>query len=216
MWEFVDKIIYINLDSRQDRRDIMTTFFEKAQIPLEKVERFSAIKTKKGQIGCLASHTEVLKKAKQQGWKNVLILEDDLEVLDFEAGYKQLEQLVKLPHWDVIMLVGWYWKYAFPRIFDANNTGAYLVNSNYYNKLLQNRENALRTSQKTFGFDFNNVRSHADVSWKLIQATDNWYGINPCLCRQVDGVSDIAGKEIKSSLVQGIGTKEIKKQVYGR
>jgi glycosyl transferase family 25 len=216
MWEFVDKVIYINLDSRQDRRDIMTTFFEKAQIPLEKVERFAAIKTKKGQIGCLMSHTEVLRKAKRERWKNVLILEDDLEVLDFEEGYKQLEELVKLPNWDVIMLVGWYWKYDFPRIFNANNTGAYLVNSSYYDTLLHNRETALLNSNKTYGFNFNTRRNDADVSWKLIQVKDNWYGIHPCLCRQVDGISDISGKEIKSSLVYGIGTMEVKKQVYGR
>jgi hypothetical protein len=37
MWDFVDKVIYINLDHRQDRRDIMTKFFENAKIPLEKV-----------------------------------------------------------------------------------------------------------------------------------------------------------------------------------
>ncbi|NDB81832.1 MAG: glycosyl hydrolase family 25, partial [Alphaproteobacteria bacterium] len=44
MWEFVDKVIYINLDHRQDRRDIMKLFFEKGQIPEDKIVRFPAIK----------------------------------------------------------------------------------------------------------------------------------------------------------------------------
>jgi glycosyl transferase family 25 len=90
MWEFIDKVIYINLDHREDRRKIMDTFFEKGNIPTEKIVRFSAIRAKKG-VGCLRSHAGALSMAKENGWKNVLILEDDLEWLDFENGYKQLE-----------------------------------------------------------------------------------------------------------------------------
>ena len=118
MWEFVEKIIYINLDHREVRSKIMSKFFEDSQIPSEKIERFSGIKRKKGSLGCLESHTQVLRMAKEKKWKNVLILEDDLEWL---GGYERLEELVKLPNWDVIMLVGWYWKYDFPKIMNANN-----------------------------------------------------------------------------------------------
>lgn len=216
MWEFIDKIVYINLDHREDRRNNMKTFFEKAEIPTDKILRFPAIKRTRGALGCLASHTEVLRMAKQNSWKNVLILEDDLEWLDhFEENYKKLEELTKLPKWDVIMLVGWYWKYDFPRIYNANNTGAYLVNSSYYDKLLQNRETSLRKSTRGIGFDFNSKMYHADIFWKRVQSTDTWYGLNPCMCRQVDGYSDICRQDIKASLVYGIGTVEAKTQVYG-
>ena len=211
MWEFVEKIIYINLDHREDRRRIMTKFFEDAQIPLEKVERFSAIKRKRGGLGCLESHTQVLRIAKENKWKNVLILEDDLEWL---GGYERLEELVKL-NWDVIMLVGWYWGYDFPRITDANNAGAYLVNEKYYDKLLENRQYGLSKLSKSWGFNFNTNKYDADLYWKLLQKTDNWYGLNPCICRQVDGFSDHCGKIIKASLVCGVGTLEQKKEVYG-
>lgn len=215
MWEFLDKVIYINLDHREDRRKIMESFFEKGQIPLEKVVRFPAIKRIKGSLGCLESHTAALRMAKQNNWKNVLILEDDLEWLDFENNYSKLEELTKLPKWDVILLVGWYWKYEFPRIYDANNAGAYLVNTDYYDTLLQNRETCLRKITKGFGFNFNSKMLEADTGWKPLQKIHTWYGMNPCICRQVDGFSDHVGKHIKASLVYGIGTLETKNTVYG-
>jgi glycosyl transferase family 25 len=215
MWDFIDKIVYINLDSRQDRRDIMKTFFEKGGIPMEKVIRFPAIKKMRGALGCLESHTEALKMAKQNSWKNVLILEDDLEWLDLQEGYKKLEQLTQMPDWDVIMLVGWYWKYDFPRVYNANNAGAYLVNSSYYNTLLKNRQTSLYNMKQAFGFHFNSTLNDADTSWKVLQKKDKWYGLEPCICRQVDGFSDHCKRIIHASLVYGIGTLEIKKKVYG-
>ena len=215
MWEFIDKVIYINLDHREDRREIMSKFFEKGQIPLDKVVRFSAIKHKRGGLGCLQSHTEVLRIAKKEGWKNVLILEDDLEWTDeFEQGYKKLEELVKLPKWDVIMIVGAYLKYDFPRIFKSCNAGGYLVNSEFYDTLLKNREDAIKHSIIGLGFNFHNTRTNADVYWCKLMPISNWYGIYPCICRQVDGYSDILKRVVESSKVVGIYTREIKREVY--
>ncbi len=216
MWEFVDKILYINLDEREDRRKIMQTFFEKGNIPLEKVVRLSATKRKYGALGCLESHTRALMMAKQENWKNVLILEDDLEWLEqFEENYKKLEELTKLPKWDVIMLVGWYWKYNFPRVYNANNAGAYLVNSSYYDTFLQNRRTSAFKLRNGFGFEFRSPKYAADGGWIPLQKKDDWYALEPCMCRQVDGYSNNSNKQIKSSLVYGIGTAEVKKQVYG-
>jgi glycosyl transferase family 25 len=215
MWNFIDKIIYINLDSREDRRNIMQNFFEQAEIPTDKILRFSAIKKIRGALGCLESHTAVLRMAKQNSWKNVLILEDDLEWLDLKEGYSKLEQLTQQPKWDVIMLTGWFWNYDFPRVYNANNAGAYLVNSSYYDTLLQNREIGLRKLTRGLGFDFNNQIYEADNYWKRLQKTDNWYAVYPCMCRQVDGYSDHCRQDIKASLVYGIGSMDVKTQVYG-
>jgi glycosyl transferase family 25 len=216
MWEFVDKIVYINLDHRKDRIDVMAKFFAEGGVPMEKVERFSAIKRANGRMGCLESHTKVLLLAKQNQWKNVLILEDDLEwVKDFEENYKKLEELFQKPDWDVIMLTGWYWKHDFPRIFSANNTGAYLVNSSYYDKLLENRSTALKQMGRNVGFYFQTKQFNADVSWKKLMEKDIWYGLQPCICRQIDGYSDICKKDIKSSKIVGLGTRQIKREVYG-
>jgi len=214
MWEFIDKIIYINLDHRQDRRDIMSKFFEEGHIPLEKVVRFSAIKRQYGPLGCLESHTEVLRIAKRNGWANVLVLEDDLKWSNFEEGYTKLEELIKLPKWDVIMLAGWYAKYDFPRVFDAYNAGAYLVNSQYINTLLKNREYSVTNLRNGVGFDFRNPKYFADAYWNNLIAVDTWYCIYPCLCYQVDGFSDNGGRIIESSKIIGIYDAKVKKEVY--
>uniref|UniRef100_A0A6C0EQ29 Glycosyl transferase family 25 domain-containing protein n=1 Tax=viral metagenome TaxID=1070528 RepID=A0A6C0EQ29_9ZZZZ len=216
MWEFVDKFIYINLDHRQDRRDIMSKFFEEGQIPLEKVVRFSAIKRSHGPLGCVESHKEVLKLAKKENWKNILILEDDLEWLNFKDEYPKLEELTKLSDWNVILLLGWYWKYDFPRIYFSNNSGAYLVNESYRDKLLKNREISVHKLRNGIGFDYRNSKYNSDVYWCELMKKDVWYGLNPCICRQVDGFSDNGKTMLKSSLIYGIGDAKTRKIVYNK
>jgi len=216
MWEFIDKIVYINLDHRQDRRDIMAKFFEQGGLPADKIIRFSAVKHTKGAIGCLASHTEVIRMAKKEGWKNVLILEDDLQWINLESGYKQLTELISEPKWDVILLCGWYIHYNFPRIYDSVNTGAYLVNSEYYDKLLANREWALRNIGKPRDI-FSKIQSYAaDVSWKYAMRKDTWYCLYPCICSQVDDYSDNSKKVIRASLAVGIFNQQVKNSIWSK
>jgi glycosyl transferase family 25 len=216
MWEFVDKFIYINLDHRQDRRDIMSKFFEEGQIPPEKIVRFSAIKRSYGPLGCLESHTEVLKMAKREAWTNIMILEDDLEWLDFKERYQKLEEFTQLPSWDVILLVGWYYDYNFPRIYYANNTGAYIVNQAYIDTLLKNRERSVHKLKRGIGFDYHNKTYNADVSWCNLMKKDIWYCMNPCICRQVDGFSDVNNMQLQVSKINGVFDKSVRKIVYNK
>lgn len=213
MWEFIDKILYINLDHREDRRRIIKDFFEKGQIPEDKIMRISAIKQGKG-IGCLKSHTQALQIAKNNNWKNVLILEDDLEWLEFDKGYSQLQELMKLPRWDVIQLVGWYVKHDLPRLFYTLNAGAYLVNSSYYDTLLKNRYDALSrmTGIQSFYSDYR--MNTADVSWNKLVEKDHWYGLYPCMCRQVDIYSDNLNITYNQSSVNGIYNPEDKAKFF--
>ena len=192
----------------------MSKFFEEGQIPLEKVVRFSAVNKKYKPLGCLESHTEVIKLAKKEGWKNVMILEDDMEWVDFKEGYSRLVELTKLPDWDVILLVGWYYEYNFPRIYFSNNAGAYLVNEAYQDTLLKNRELSLNKLKLGIGFDYKNPKYYTDVYWSELMAKDIWYGLNPCICRQVDGFSDINNRIVESSKVVGIFSETVRKSVY--
>lgn len=210
MWDFVDKFVYINLDHREDRRNIMNKFFEEGKIPSDKIIRFSAIKRKNGMRGCVESHAAVVSMAKENNWKNVLILEDDLKWLDMENGYKQLEELVSLPRWDVIQLVGWYVKYDFPRIFHTLNTGAYLVNSSYYDTLLDNRNQSIRYYNSVHSLYTNTSQYSADVYWNKLVQKDYWYGIYPCICCQINTYSDISNKTYQADQVHGIYKPEDK------
>ena len=217
MWEFIDKIVYINLDNRQDRRDIMKSFFEKGQIPEDKIVRFSAIKRNNVALGCLESHAQILRMAKEQGWKNVLILEDDLQWSNLESQYSELEALTNRP-WDVILLCGWYQEYNFPRIFKSINTGAYLVNGSYYDKFLENRNSAIKSmiAQLNSGIlkIFDKRSYAADVSWNSLMKQDNWFGLYPCICSQVDGYSDNTGRIVKASQIVGIFDQKIHDAVF--
>lgn len=214
MWEFIDKIVYINLDDRQDRRNIMSSFFKKGQIPEDKIIRFSAIKKNKSEPSILESHTRVLRMAKEANWKSVLILEDDLQWINLETEYSKLEELTKQP-WDVILLCGWYQEYNFPRIFKSLNAGAYLVNRNYYDKFLANRENALKNIYKTGIQKIIDRQSYAtDVSWNSLMKQDTWFALYPCICSQVDGESNNIGKSIRASQIVGIFDRKIHDAVF--
>ena len=89
-WNFIDKVVYINLDHRTDRNEHMKRMTKTFR---DKVSRFSAIRNERGIIGCSMSHIEVLKIAIRENYENILILEDDAEWNEFEQGYITLKKL---------------------------------------------------------------------------------------------------------------------------
>ena len=207
MWEFVDKIIYINLDHRQDRRDNMSKFFQEGQIPLEKVVRFPAIKHDIGMVGCGKSHVGVLKMAMEQQWGNILVLEDDVEWINFEESYKKLESLVTSRTWDVCMITGRYLDIEDPKVNIAIHTNGYIVAKHYIPKLRNNFEEGQKNLLDPFKFSFQKIhmkelimadhKHHIDVYWCKLQKTDNWICVYPQMCSQIDTYSDINGCVMK-------------------
>lgn len=107
----LDAIIYINLENRADRKELLMKELEKLKTNMGKVHKVSGIyMPKNGHKGCIQSHILALNMIKLNKWKRVLILEDDAE-LDIdpdtfnEVINKSLEELdVKHPEWNVIML----------------------------------------------------------------------------------------------------------------
>lgn len=209
MWEFVDKVVYINLDHREDRRQIMRRFVDEGRIPDEKVMRYSAIKNSLGIIGCALSHIGVLKMARDNKWKSVLILEDDLEWLDFNNGYKLLEQTISQEPFDVCLLTGVYIDVKYPKLKFGMHTNAYIVNHHYYDKLIHNMEEGLNKKlspiakphiwNKPQMFFYKHIYPHiynVDIYWVKLQQTDNWIAIDP-ICCQTAVYSDINKEIIK-------------------
>ena len=97
MFEFIEKVVYINLEHRKDRKEETEAELLK-YFPAEKVVRFDAINQKPGSFGCCKSHIAVLEMAKENKWKNVLIVEDDASWDPrFDAQYLILEELIKNP-----------------------------------------------------------------------------------------------------------------------
>lgn len=189
MWEFIEKVVYINLASRPDRNEHMKKMTE---IFGDKVIRFDAIKQTPGYLGCAQSHMYVLELAIQENWKNVLILEDDAEWNQFEFNYKRLESLATQTY-DVLLLGGVaVHKDHTQRVYSSQTATSYLIQNHYYRTLLANFRQAY-DGLKNEGYG----RFAIDQHWKQLQKIDTWYIISdPCLVYQRPDYSDIEQQHV--------------------
>jgi glycosyl transferase family 25 len=187
MWEFVDKVVYINLDKRTDRdartRDVLSQFGNK-------VIRMSAIETKPGFIGCLKSHIAVLEAAKHYKWRNVLVMEDDVEWNEFDTAYPIVETLASQPYNVIhlgpsvpVMVEGTY------QLLDGQTTSSYLVNGHYIDTLLNCYKEALPKLIETLDESLYG----SDQCWKPLMKQGGWFAPVPILMYQKAGFSDICG-----------------------
>ena len=194
---FVDKIIYINLQKRNDRKKLLEN--ELNIIIDEKIIRFNAILDNIGCIGCTKSHISVLKMCIFYNWQNCLIIEDDMIWNNFHDGYKILNELNK-NNFDVILLGGMDIKYFEKnyKLMSAITTTAYLINKNYYVKLLNNFETGLVKFNECENKKVRNYIFTIDQYWRNLQSKDNWFIVVPCLCFQRDGYSDITKEHVSN------------------
>ena len=194
MLEFVEKIVYINLEHRTDRKAQIEEVLKDVS---DKVVRFNAIKHPHGGIGCTRSHIAVLEMAQKEGWKNVLIIEDDGMWNKFEVGYPILEDLVQKPY-DVIVLGAVVQSINTDtyKLYSGHTTTCYLVNSHYYEKLLQNFKEGLDGFLNTGVYHIYAI----DQYWKKLQPHDNWYCVAPSLVIQRESYSDIENKVINNGV----------------
>jgi len=199
MWNFIDKVVYINLDHRTDRDEHMK---QMTQTFGDKVSRFSGIKLQHGAIGCTLSHISVLRMAIQNNWNNVLVMEDDAEWNNFAQGYVTLKKLACNPY-DVIMLGGSFASY-YPetlRLHRALTTTAYLVNKHYMPTLLRNFEEGLSkfllhpSEPELYAIDMYN---------NCLQQADNWYIVQPALVYQKPTFSDVENRFVDYRSLMGI------------
>jgi len=189
----IDKIIYINLNKRTDRREEIENELNNFNL---NYERFEAIETPGcGMIGCGKSHLGVLKIARDNNYKNILILEDDFTFLvSKEVFEKNLTEFfsLNLP-FDVCMLSYGLSKWeelhdnnVVNKLIESSSASGYIVNSNYYNKLIELYENSVVLLEQT--------RQHwlyaNDQVWKDYQLTDNWYYFKTRIGKQRPSYSD--------------------------
>lgn len=114
LMDFFAKSYVINLPQRHDRRQTMVLELKHigVTLPSDKVIFFPAVKPSDqgnfpsvGARGCFLSHLAILTDARNQGLKNVLIMEDDLSFTSTLAQY-QTEIVTKLANteWDMVYL----------------------------------------------------------------------------------------------------------------
>lgn len=107
----LDAIIYINLENRQDRKDLLLQELETLNTTPAKIHKVSGVyMPKNGHKGCIQSHILALNMIKLNKWKRVLILEDDAQLdTDPTTVNNIITQAIQIldekdPEWNVIML----------------------------------------------------------------------------------------------------------------
>lgn len=187
----VDQVVYINLQKREDRRTHIESILSTYNLP---ATRFDAVEHSYGLYGCGQSHLAVLKLAQTNGWKNVLILEDDIV---FGVSSQEFEQNIERlfaegPEFDVFMLdinlqcfepTPFEW---LTRVRYAHCAGAYIVQQHYYQKLIDLYEWALPLLLET-GAHWIYAN---DAVWGKLQEADRWYTFKTQICKQIPGYSD--------------------------
>jgi glycosyl transferase family 25 len=196
--EHIDKIIYINMDARTDRRAELEAEFARLGIPNDKIMRFPA-SSYNGcpNTGCLVSHANVIHLAYEMGYRNVLVLEDDFRFIEDAAKVNaDIGAFFDMKlDWDVLMLttcsavvIPEYVGYLASRISSSTNGAGYLVNRPMMMELVElfdsNVENLFNTKAHWL---YQN-----DILWKSLMPTKQWYMFNHYLGYQVGGYSDLS------------------------
>jgi GR25 family glycosyltransferase involved in LPS biosynthesis len=183
----IEHVVYINLEHRTDRRKEI-----EAELACfgDRVERFNAIRHVTGGIGCSMSHLQVLKRAKEAGWKNVLVVEDDFVWNRTEEGMTCFERIIQKP-FDVILVSGADIICSSDnRLVSGQAATCYLVASHYYDTLIQNFIEGVLGFMKTGHYPTYAL----DQYWKRLQPSDHWYIVTPILGIQRPSYSDIEHK----------------------
>ena len=189
---------YINLESRKDR-------LEEVQVELSKIgvvgERFNAIHTKTGSIGCTMSHIRCLELAKERGYEQVFICEDDISFLDPDLFKKNLQSFYDNDeiNWDMLIISGnnvppfiKVTEYC-TRVFYCQTTTGYIVKKHYYDTLLNNYKegiNKLIREPEKHGL------YAIDMYWRQLQKQDFWYILTPLTVVQRPGYSDVEKRNV--------------------
>jgi len=103
-FDYFENIYCINLDRRPDRWLQVQEEFKITHI-LNRVKRFSAIINLDGRVGLVQTHLKLLKLAKEQNMRNILIFEDDVKFINMplESLGKAINQLENID-WSMFYL----------------------------------------------------------------------------------------------------------------
>ncbi len=153
------KTLYINLESRKDRKEHIEKILPKA-------ERVIAVKDKVGYIGCVKSHIKCLQIAKIRRYNQVIILEDDFKYKDTRT----LENMIIPEKYDMLLLSNLIrgkdtesHDDNFDRVFEAEWTSGYLIHQKFYQTLIKTFEESLKRLQVKYCRE-----NYLDIYWNRI------------------------------------------------
>lgn len=198
--ECVDGVIIINLKHRADRLKRMMEDLDKSGFSHQNTEILEATYIpKNGAKGCSHSHYRAIQLAKEKGWNNAMILEDDFKfILEPETVNLIVKNIMNdVPNWDVIML---HWgingldkrtqqvhpnakKVTHPKRGAWTTTG-YIVNKKIFDKLEDNFKESFEKLPLTFSHKHRIY--NVDTYWQQLQSRHEWLLVNPPVGRPND------------------------------
>lgn len=222
-WDKVDGILVINLDTSMERMDKFLKDNEES-LPLDKVHRLSAVlgrtldsfgkppwftaRTSErasywgGAGGCTLSHAKAILTAKEKGWRNVLIMEDDVVTGLNPDALGMFEYALQNLKGDYMLYLGYsrptpYGKlvqksgdHALWQVEGVLSTFAYLIPESMYDRLL-----AVMPTEDTI-WEWMSIHRAIDTFYKDTVASMpgvKTYAIQPDLVVHIDGMSDVSG-----------------------
>ena len=201
----LDGIIYINLENRTDRKDLLMKELESVNTDMTKVQKVNGVFIpKNGHKGCVQSHIIALKLIKMNNWNQTLILEDDAQLnIDPKIFNQIIEKAINIldkndPDWNVIMLATVY-KKATPtydlhntpkitldRLHSSTTSSAYIIKNSYVDKLLTLFEHCNENMSPDKLSGDNHEYWALDQKWLSLQEKDRWYSFSIDLIKQRD------------------------------
>ncbi len=199
------KIYYINLDSREDRKQQFLASMSKFGLSENCLTRFPAIARSFGAHGCALSHVGVLEQhlATYPTFPCLIFEDDFVWKVDREHVEHSLAQFLEGQEWDVLLFAASIYDLKkeqgegrICKVTCAQTTTAYLVHPRYCETLLQKfkeAERRLQTGKKR--------GNEIDVVWRSLQERDRWFLAYPGWGVQADGFSDIEQKQVKYKFI---------------
>lgn len=196
IYEFIDKILFINLDFRKDRLEELQKEMKRIEIPKDKIIHIDAIYNKLGALGCTRSHIKAIEYGKENKYKTIWILEDDVNfIVNNEAIHRNMEVIrnfLEIIGGTILLLSGNIIKTSnynehIDKAINVLTTSSYIVTENMYEPLLE----VLKESEKILESTGNIEKGSCDVLWNKIE---NRYILKERLCYQRDSYSNVINK----------------------
>ncbi len=197
----LDNVFYINLEPRQDRKQLIEQELRDLGWGYE---RYNAISNPIGIVGCGQSHLDVITKAKERDLDYVVVVEDDALFLHKDFINSQIQKVFESDlEYDVLLLAG---NVRNPIVKNTDIEGidnvyqvricwaatCYIVKKHYYDKLIDNFKEGIDLLTKT-----KDVEKYAcDSWWMRLQEKDKWLIILPRTISQRADYSDIENKYV--------------------
>ena len=193
----IKHVLYINLESRPDRKIHVEE--QLRNVGINNGERFNAIQLPNGAIGCSMSHLKCLEIAKQNNWPHLLIVEDDILFTNPALFINKLNFFLSKHKndFDVLLIAGNNVPPYIPidescvKISKCQTTTGYLVQSHYYDTLIQNYREGIKNLMK---YPDNHKFFAIDKYWLKLQEKDRWFLIVPLSVIQRQDYSNIEKK----------------------